>query len=63
MTLQGASKFHAHLDICEQCRENPTQLCLRGQNLLYNAVQDLEGPENLVDAGPNIREWLRKKAN
>lgn len=33
--------FHAHLDICEQCRERPFDLCRVGDALLRNAVQSL----------------------
>ncbi len=29
-----AAKFHAHLDVCKQCRENPFDLCKTGDALL-----------------------------
>jgi len=61
MSLQGANKFHAHLDVCAQCREHPFNLCLEGHSILMDAIQGLEGPENLVDAGENIREFVRKR--
>lgn len=28
------AEFHAHLDACQQCRENPMKLCETGQTLL-----------------------------
>lgn len=31
-----ADNFHAHLDGCKQCRENPFKLCARGHQLLTN---------------------------
>lgn len=34
----GARRFHDHLDICAQCRRNPTGLCETGYNLLVAAV-------------------------
>jgi hypothetical protein len=32
------SKFHSHLDICLQCRENPFNLCPVGAKLLTDCV-------------------------
>jgi len=39
--LSGIDRFHAHLDICEQCREHPFQLCPTGVLLITSAVADL----------------------
>lgn len=33
-----ASDFHAHLDDCVQCRNNPFELCPQGRELLKKAV-------------------------
>jgi hypothetical protein len=33
-------KFHDHLEVCEQCREHPFDLCPRGHILLM-AVGDM----------------------
>lgn len=30
--------FHAHLDICQQCRDNPFALCAEGSKLLHQAA-------------------------
>jgi hypothetical protein len=30
----AADNFHAHLDVCEQCREHPFDLCRTGADLL-----------------------------
>ena len=35
-----SDKFHAHLDICEQCREHPFDLCREGSRLLEEAASD-----------------------
>jgi hypothetical protein len=29
--------FHAHLDVCRQCRDHPFQLCRTGAELLVKA--------------------------
>lgn len=31
-------KFHAHLDACAQCREQPFNLCAVGQKLVREAL-------------------------
>lgn len=36
-----APKFHAHLDACKQCRENPFDLCADGQRLIAEAAAKL----------------------
>lgn len=35
----GAQAYHAHLDTCEQCRNNPFQNCPEGARLLVASVQ------------------------
>ena len=35
---QRISKFHAHLDICEQCERHPSDLCPEGARLLKYAA-------------------------
>ncbi len=32
------SAFHAHLDVCQQCRDNPIELCRTGYFLLISCV-------------------------
>lgn len=34
----GIEDFHAHLDACKQCRENPFELCVVGGLLLVEAT-------------------------
>jgi hypothetical protein len=36
--LSTADGFHAHLDVCGQCRDNPFALCPIGYELLIDAV-------------------------
>ena len=38
--MDGIGRFHAHLDICEQCREHPFNLCDVGDRLLHSAVEE-----------------------
>ena len=33
-------KFHAHLDACKKCRENPFGLCKPGEALLRASADD-----------------------
>jgi len=33
-------KFHAHLDECERCRDNPFDLCPKGYVLLTEVVPE-----------------------
>jgi len=35
-------KFHEHLDNCHQCKNNPFNLCKRGQELLQKAATENE---------------------
>ena len=39
---QRIDKFHAHLDICSQCRNHPFNLCPTGAKLLKEAAQRSE---------------------
>ena len=39
--------FHAHLDVCKQCREHPLNLCPLGNGLIRAAVESITG--SLVD--------------
>ena len=36
--MDGIDEFHAHLDVCRQCRDNPYGLCWAGERLLLRAV-------------------------
>ena len=38
-------KFHAHLDVCAQCREHPFGLCPRGATLFQLAVNNMGVPD------------------
>ena len=35
---QKIDKFHAHLDVCSQCRNHPFYLCPTGAKLLKDAA-------------------------
>lgn len=35
---ETADAFHDHLDICQQCREHPFQLCSVGTDILRSAA-------------------------
>lgn len=37
--MSDVEKFHSHLDICEQCRENPTNLCPVGSTILKETAE------------------------
>lgn len=34
----SAELFHAHLDVCSQCSNNPFALCQTGSDLIHKAV-------------------------
>lgn len=36
-----ADRFHAHLDVCQQCREHPFQLCAYGMVLINVAATEI----------------------
>ena len=41
MSASGIDRFHAHLDKCTQCDENPlTGMCREGSRLLKAAVDE-----------------------
>ncbi len=47
MTSEAQIRFHAHLDICTQCRENPMMLCRIGAVLLSRAAtEDMPTPKD-----------------
>lgn len=46
--LEAASAFHAHLDLCTQCRERPFDLCIEGGVLLSHAAHGLT-EEDVLD--------------
>ena len=48
-----AKLFHAHLDECKQCRENPFGMCPIGQARLEEAVG--------AQAPPKVRESEKRK--
>jgi len=39
---QRVDKFHAHLDVCTQCRNNPFGLCAVGAALLFGLASHLK---------------------
>lgn len=41
--MSATKGFHAHLDGCRQCRENPMGLCAAGAALLATAATDADG--------------------
>lgn len=47
--LPDPDKFHAHLDICKQCREHPFNLCAEGSRVLFEAATGL--PSNTSPTG------------
>lgn len=42
MTHVFVNAFHAHLDVCKQCEQNPFDLCREGLLLLKCAAGELE---------------------
>lgn len=36
----GTKAFHAHLDVCKQCANNPFRLCATGDRLLVEAAKE-----------------------
>lgn len=38
MVTPAIDAFHAHLDVCRQCRDNPFALCVEGYKLLETAA-------------------------
>lgn len=39
--MSNVNKFHEHLDVCEQCRENPFDLCKSGLMILNKTVNEI----------------------
>lgn len=35
--------FHAHLDECQQCRDEPFNLCLEGKAIMQKASEAVQG--------------------
>lgn len=48
------TKFHAHLDVCRRCREQPFNLCPTGACLLKEAVPP-DAEARLRTAHPPIK--------
>lgn len=48
--MKNADDFHAHLDKCMQCRENPFDLCPKGHELLTG-----EKPKERPSMGMEMR--------
>lgn len=46
--------FHAHLDVCKQCRDNPFGLCKTGEALLLATAEEdaLVGAHRLFGLTP-----------
>jgi len=36
-------EFHAHLDVCKRCRDQPFNMCPTGNQLLQEAVDKIPG--------------------
>jgi hypothetical protein len=49
--------FHAHLDVCAQCRENPIGMCVTGRELLREAVDSTAA--DLPACPPHT--WARRR--
>ena len=52
--MSAIDVFHAHLDVCRQCREHPFALCKFGEALLLKTAEDdaLEGVKKILGATP-----------
>jgi hypothetical protein len=42
MATPQIDAFHAHLDVCRQCRDNPFGLCRTGADLLFAAGSSVD---------------------
>ena len=40
-TVDAGPEFHRHLDVCDDCRDNPFDLCPVGANLIHEAAKRL----------------------
>ncbi len=56
--LEAGTAFHAHLDVCEQCREHPFDMCAVGNRLLREAGDVIMGKPK---PKPQPRKPRRKK--
>ncbi len=45
--MYNMNKFHEHLDICEQCRDNPFNLCPSGEIILVQTVNKIMNENGL----------------
>lgn len=55
--MSDANRFHAHLDVCAQCRNNPMFLCVTGARLLRREAEGerrLEGTPFTISAAHRI---------
>jgi hypothetical protein len=48
--LPAMANFHAHLDVCKQCRDNPFGLCKVGEPLLLATADEeaIDGAHRLL---------------
>lgn len=53
--MEPIEKFHAHLDLCEQCREHPLDLCEAGARLLTAAGRSVSPTGRLVSNEPTLQ--------
>lgn len=51
------AKFHAHLDICARCEQQPFNLCPEGEKLLVESAE----PMRRIQTDPNLTETERVK--
>jgi predicted anti-sigma-YlaC factor YlaD len=58
----SATLFYNHLDSCEQCRNNPFNLCDMGQTLLTAAAITHAGPDHLNTELQEIHARRRQKS-
>lgn len=50
--------FHAHLDVCRQCRDNPASLCKAGQIALRAAVHGTDTLNDISPSPPSILDIM-----
>lgn len=54
IVYQKIDKFHAHLDICSQCRNHPFDLCSIGARLLIDAATTADGELEEKEEGEEL---------
>ena len=54
IVYQKIDKFHAHLDICSQCRNQPFNLCPIGARLLIDAATTANGELEEKEEGEEL---------